>query len=155
MIFTIEPAMQIPDEHLGIRLEDMILITDTGYENLSAFVPDRARRDRTGHARAGSVEEIVTDEFRLGRSRKHETTKDHWFRDFVLSWRYPSDLLPHAHVAEHDELAGRGVEEVRQHAADHQELPGFGKRTVSTRSCSGCGGVLPGSSGSTLGSRPR
>jgi len=38
-IFTIEPAMQIPDEHVGIRLEDMLLITDTGYENLSAFVP--------------------------------------------------------------------------------------------------------------------
>jgi Xaa-Pro aminopeptidase len=38
-IFTIEPAMQIGDEHLGIRLEDMILITETGYENLSAFVP--------------------------------------------------------------------------------------------------------------------
>ena len=38
-IFTIEPAMQIPEEHVGIRLEDMILITETGYENLSAFVP--------------------------------------------------------------------------------------------------------------------
>jgi len=38
-VFTIEPAMQIADEHLGIRLEDMILITETGYENLSAFVP--------------------------------------------------------------------------------------------------------------------
>ena len=39
MIFTIEPAMQIEDEHLGIRLEDMILMTESGYENLSAFVP--------------------------------------------------------------------------------------------------------------------
>jgi Xaa-Pro aminopeptidase len=29
----------LPDEHLGVRLEDMILITDSGYENLSAFVP--------------------------------------------------------------------------------------------------------------------
>ena len=38
-IFTIEPAMQIVDEHQGIRLEDMLLITPTGYENLSAFVP--------------------------------------------------------------------------------------------------------------------
>jgi Xaa-Pro aminopeptidase len=39
MIFTIEPAMQIEDEHLGLRLEDMILITPTGYDNMSAFVP--------------------------------------------------------------------------------------------------------------------
>ena len=38
-IFTIEPAMRIEAERLSIRLEDMILITDTGYENLSAFVP--------------------------------------------------------------------------------------------------------------------
>lgn len=38
-VFTIEPAMQIQDEHLGIRLEDMLLITESGYENLSAFVP--------------------------------------------------------------------------------------------------------------------
>jgi Xaa-Pro aminopeptidase len=39
MVFTIEPAMQIPEEHIGIRLEDMIVITEAGYENLSAFVP--------------------------------------------------------------------------------------------------------------------
>jgi len=38
-IFTIEPAMQIPERSLGIRLEDAILITSSGYENLSAFVP--------------------------------------------------------------------------------------------------------------------
>jgi Xaa-Pro aminopeptidase len=38
-VFTIEPAMQVAEEHVGIRLEDMILITETGYENLSAFVP--------------------------------------------------------------------------------------------------------------------
>lgn len=35
----IEPAMQIEDEHVDIRLEDMILMTDTGYEDLSAAVP--------------------------------------------------------------------------------------------------------------------
>jgi len=38
-VFTIEPQFRIEDEHLGIRLEDMLLITETGYENLSAFVP--------------------------------------------------------------------------------------------------------------------
>jgi Xaa-Pro aminopeptidase len=39
MIFTIEPALTIPDDRVYVRLEDMILITEKGYENLSAFVP--------------------------------------------------------------------------------------------------------------------
>ena len=38
-VFTIEPQFRIEEEHLGIRLEDMILITENGYENLSQFVP--------------------------------------------------------------------------------------------------------------------
>ncbi|HEY8311465.1 MAG TPA: Xaa-Pro peptidase family protein [Gemmatimonadaceae bacterium] len=38
-IFTIEPEMRIPDEHLGFRLEDMLLITKSGYVNMSGFVP--------------------------------------------------------------------------------------------------------------------
>jgi Xaa-Pro aminopeptidase len=42
-VFTIEPQMRLEDEHLGVRLEDMILITDTGYENLSQFVPIEVR----------------------------------------------------------------------------------------------------------------
>jgi len=39
MIFTIEPALTIADDRVYIRLEDVILITPTGYENLSSFVP--------------------------------------------------------------------------------------------------------------------
>ena len=39
MVFTIEPALTIPDDRVYVRLEDMILVTETGYENLSAFVP--------------------------------------------------------------------------------------------------------------------
>jgi Xaa-Pro aminopeptidase len=39
MVFTIEPALTIPEDRVYIRLEDMIVITATGYENLSAFVP--------------------------------------------------------------------------------------------------------------------
>lgn len=38
-VFTIEPAMIIPELHYGIRLEDMILITEQGYENLSGSLP--------------------------------------------------------------------------------------------------------------------
>ena len=38
-IFTIEPQMTMEGGELSVRLEDMILMTETGYENLSAFVP--------------------------------------------------------------------------------------------------------------------
>jgi Xaa-Pro aminopeptidase len=38
-LFTIEPPMPIPELGLGLRLEDALLVTETGYENLSAFVP--------------------------------------------------------------------------------------------------------------------
>jgi Xaa-Pro aminopeptidase len=38
-IFTIEPQMTLDDGSLSVRLEDMILITPTGAEVLSAFLP--------------------------------------------------------------------------------------------------------------------
>ncbi len=38
-LFTIEPQMTLPDEHLDIRLEDVILMTESDNENLSKFVP--------------------------------------------------------------------------------------------------------------------
>ena len=46
MIFTIEPAMQIVDEHLGLRLEDMILITDTRLREPVGVRAGGDRRDR-------------------------------------------------------------------------------------------------------------
>ena len=39
MVFTIEPALTIPEDRVYIRLEDMILITANGYENMSSFAP--------------------------------------------------------------------------------------------------------------------
>ena len=39
MVFTIEPALRVPEEKIYIRLEDMILITKDGIEILSEFVP--------------------------------------------------------------------------------------------------------------------
>jgi Xaa-Pro aminopeptidase len=39
MVFTIEPALTVPDERIYIRLEDMLLITPTGYENMSSMAP--------------------------------------------------------------------------------------------------------------------
>jgi Xaa-Pro aminopeptidase len=40
MIFTIEPMLRVPTEHIGYRLEDMILITPDGYELLSGSLPE-------------------------------------------------------------------------------------------------------------------
>jgi Xaa-Pro aminopeptidase len=39
MVFTIEPALTIDEDRTYVRLEDMILVTEAGYENLSAFAP--------------------------------------------------------------------------------------------------------------------
>jgi len=39
MVFTIEPALTVPEEKIYVRLEDMIVITDTKAEILSDFVP--------------------------------------------------------------------------------------------------------------------
>lgn len=35
MVITVEPGIYIPEESIGVRIEDDILITDDGYENLS------------------------------------------------------------------------------------------------------------------------
>lgn len=37
--FTIEPGIYIPEENLGVRIEDVILVTETGYENLTKDAP--------------------------------------------------------------------------------------------------------------------
>jgi Xaa-Pro aminopeptidase len=39
MVFTIDPMIWIPEEKSYIRIEDVVVITETGAENLSAFVP--------------------------------------------------------------------------------------------------------------------
>jgi Xaa-Pro aminopeptidase len=39
MVFTIDPMIWLHDERLYIRIEDMALVTETGVENMSAFVP--------------------------------------------------------------------------------------------------------------------
>ena len=42
MVFTCEPGIYIPEENLGIRLEDDILITNNGPVNLMANIPIEA-----------------------------------------------------------------------------------------------------------------
>ena len=38
-VITIEPGIYIPQKHLGVRIEDTIVVTKTGYRNLSEKLP--------------------------------------------------------------------------------------------------------------------
>ena len=39
MVLSCEPAIYLPEEVLGIRLENVILITETGAEDLMSQIP--------------------------------------------------------------------------------------------------------------------
>ncbi len=43
MVITVEPGIYIPEENIGIRIEDMVLVTEDGCEVLSAAIPKSAK----------------------------------------------------------------------------------------------------------------
>jgi Xaa-Pro aminopeptidase len=38
-VFSIDPQLRVPEEHLYLRYEDVIVITEQGYENFTEFLP--------------------------------------------------------------------------------------------------------------------
>jgi Xaa-Pro aminopeptidase len=43
MVITVEPGLYIPEENLGIRIEDVVLVTETGARVLTDGLPREAR----------------------------------------------------------------------------------------------------------------
>ena len=64
MVFTIEPALTIPEDRVYIRLEDMIVITANGYENMSGFAP----------IDADAIEKLMAEPGMAQRLRKPTST---------------------------------------------------------------------------------
>ena len=38
-VFSVDPQMWVPEENLYIRYEDTVVVTETGVENFTAFLP--------------------------------------------------------------------------------------------------------------------
>jgi Xaa-Pro aminopeptidase len=78
MVVTVEPGIYIPEENLGVRIEDDVLVTDSSYKLLSERLPrnpdeiekimaDAGERHAQGHSPAG--EDLKT-------STSNETTEE-------------------------------------------------------------------------------
>ena len=39
LVFSVDPMIWVTDEHLYIRVEDTVVVTEDGIENLTGFVP--------------------------------------------------------------------------------------------------------------------
>lgn len=72
MVFTIEPALTIPEDRVYIRLEDVILITETGYENLSSFVPMEIDAIEKLMAEPGMFEKYIPGAGSLAPGRRND-----------------------------------------------------------------------------------
>ena len=56
MVFTIDPMIWIHEERLYVRMEDVVVVTAGGVENLSAFVPSSTDEIERTMAEAGLIQ---------------------------------------------------------------------------------------------------
>ena len=51
-VFSVDPQLRVPEEHLYLRYEDTVVVTETGVENFTDFLP----------AELEAIEKLVQEE---------------------------------------------------------------------------------------------
>lgn len=70
MVFTVDPMMWLRGEKLYFRIEDIVLVTRDGVENLSAFVPARLPDIERTIAEPGLLQATASAPYRSGQATR-------------------------------------------------------------------------------------
>jgi Xaa-Pro aminopeptidase len=58
-VFSIDPQLRVPEEHLYLRYEDVIVVTEHGYENFTEFLPSELDEIEKLVGRGGMLREFA------------------------------------------------------------------------------------------------
>ena len=71
-VFSIDPQLRVPEENLYLRFEDTIVVTETGFENFTHFIPMELDAMEAMVKEKGLVQKVPagpSDEALRGKSR--------------------------------------------------------------------------------------